>query len=408
MLSGGRAFHGESAADTMSAILKEDPPDLSATNQNVSPALERLVNHCLEKNPEERFHSASDLAFALEALSGSAPVSAQTMAMPAAADDRRSRFGLAMWIATAVAAVLAIVAAYFAHIALQPKPVMLSTLLPPEKTSITGVPALSPDGTKLAFIGMDEKGNSMLYVRPLNSSTVQALSGTQGAGFPFWSPDSDNLGFFADGKLKRMPANGGPAIALADLVGQPRGGTWSMGGVIIYASDLDRILKQVPADGGLVSAASKFTSTDGSKSGETGHMWPHFLPDGKHFLFWTTPGRTICVGQLGSLEHKALLDSASQAVYSDGQLLFVRDERLLAQPFSISKLATTGDPIPIADYVAANRTAGGSYVYSVSDTGLLVYVGGEFAAKWPLTWYSRDGKALGNVGEIANYARHFS
>src|SRR5215813_2093017 len=252
MLSGRRAFHGESAAETMSAILKEDPSDLSETNQKISPGLERLVNHCLEKNPGERFHSASDLAFALEALSGSVPTSAQTIAIYPLSPRRLTRRELALASVAAVAVVVAIVLvialfrAYSRRAPIDARAVRFF-INPPDKTSF-GSFAISPDGLRLAFIATDS-GKSLLWVRPLDSLEAQPLPGTEAATDPFWSPDSRFIGFFAAGKLKRTEATGGPVRTLCAAV-VPRGGSWSRDGIIIFAPSPNDPLFRVSAEGG--------------------------------------------------------------------------------------------------------------------------------------------------------------
>jgi serine/threonine protein kinase len=218
MLSGRRAFHGESAAEAMSAIFKEDPPELSDSNKNISPALERIVNHCLEKNPEGRFHSARDVAFALETLSGSSSNSTQTIAMPAVATQRWRRRELILATLATVAVLSAIGLAIALGFSSFRRPTTDTRILrafinPPEKTGF-GSFALSPDGLRLAFVALDVSGKSLLWVRQLDSFSAQPLAGTEEAAFPFWSPDNRFIGFFAGGKLKRIEATGGPVRTL--------------------------------------------------------------------------------------------------------------------------------------------------------------------------------------------------
>src|SRR5262245_20156689 len=203
MLSGRRAFHGESAAETMSAILKEDPPDLSETNQRISSSLDRLVNRCLEKNPEERFHSARDLAFALEALSGSTPTSVETMSPMFARRGIKAR-ELTAWIVAFIAIVVAAVTlgtSYFRRTSVETHPIRF-TIPPPQNVNLTNFFALSPDGLRLVFTGRDSSGKNLLWVRPLDSLDARALPDTNDPTFPFWSPDGRFIGFFAEGKLK--------------------------------------------------------------------------------------------------------------------------------------------------------------------------------------------------------------
>jgi len=256
---------------------------------------------------------------------------------------------------------------------------------------------VSPDGTKLAFVAADRKGVQSIYVRLLSALTAQSLAGAENGEFPFWAPDSHNLGFFSNGKLKRIDVNGGPAQELADAT-LPRGGAWSKNGAIVFSPTPASVFKQVSAGGGgAVTNVTSFTSD------ESTHSWPSFLPDGEHFLFHCGPRASVCLGQLGSSQHKLVLQDADVAVYSAGQLLFVREETLLAEPFSLSKMEVTGEAKPLAEHVATNAVVGGLGIFSVSDTGVLVYEQSQSAAGWPLTWYGRDGKLQGVLGSNATY-----
>src|SRR5207253_3128988 len=346
MLSGRRAFHGESAADTMSAILKEDPPDLSDTNQNVSPALERLVNHCLEKNPEARFHSASDLAFALEALSGSAPVSSQTMTAFSASPISARLVKRLPWIVAGTLALgllitIALLISSFRRTPARTN-IIRASILPPEGANY--LPrnqfALSPDGLRLAFVGRSGDGKQLLWVRSLGAPTAQPLAGTDDATFPFWSPDSRFVGFFAQTKLKKIDASGGPPQTICDAP-NGRGGTWNRDGVIVLAPDNFSPLYRVSASGGSTTVVTKL---DDSKL-QTTHRWPCFLPDGRHFLYraGTTSAATqkesngIYLGALDSLEQKLIVRTDTSPVYESGHMLFIRDGTLMAQPFDEKK-----------------------------------------------------------------------
>ena len=414
MLSGRRAFHGESAAETMSAILKEDPPDLSETNQRVSPALERLVNHCLEKNPEERFHSARDLVFALEALSGSAPTSAQTMAMTALSSRRLTRRELILASVAAVAVVAAIilgivlVSSYFRRSTPQAAAAVTRFLiLPPEKADYLGSPVISPDGRLIIFTARDASGKESLWIRPLDSLDAHPLPGTEmlGSGsLPFWSPDSRSIGFFAGGKLKRIDVSGGPAQTLCDAPGNG-GGTWNREGVIVFMrNNLGDGLYRVSSTGG---TPTPVTTLDKSHN-EIGHAWPRFLPDGRHFLFLSLGNlqekTAIFVGSLDSKETKLLLNAQSNMAYAPpGYLLFAREQTLMAQGFNADRLELTGEAVPVAEGIGRALSTG-SIFFSVSETGLLVYRSSQLAAGSQLVWFDRAGKQLGTLGAPGGYA----
>src|ERR1051325_11417837 len=248
MLSGRRAFRGESTADTISAILREDPPDLSSTNRNINPALERVVNHCLEKNPEERFNSARDLAFAIEALSGPATTSGDTATiltkLPPAKTNRSA------FLPWAIAAVLLIACAALALLYFWPRPTdkraISFAIEIPDKASDIGDIAVSPDGQLIVFQATID-GKPSLFLRSLESIEVKRLAGTDDGYLPFWSPDSRYIGFFADNKLKKIDVNGSSTQTICDSGGSS-GGTWNSGGVILFSSQ-GQPLRRVAAAG---------------------------------------------------------------------------------------------------------------------------------------------------------------
>ena len=245
MLSGRRAFHGESVAETMSAILREDPSELSNTNQNISPGVERPVNRCLEKNSEARFHSASDLAFALEALAAGSVPSDQDAATVDSLPIRFKQRWYLGWIVAAVAilALLAVLGFYIAKVRntqTEESVLRLSVALP-ENVSMSGtIPTVvvSPVGQRLAFVATKD-GENLLWVRPLNSFTPQPLGVIDSGGAPsppFWSPDSRFIAFFSGSKLKKIEAaGGGPPQIICDCPAA-RGGSWNRDGVIIVGS----------------------------------------------------------------------------------------------------------------------------------------------------------------------------
>ena len=401
MLSGRRAFRGESTADTMSAILREDPPDLSETNKNIAPALERVVNHCLEKNPEERFHSSRDLAFAIEALSGSARVSGSTTtvlsALPA---SKRKRRELLAWTVAAVLLITTVALAflYFWRPPADERPVRFVVAMPEQVSEIT-YPTISPDGRNLAFVGAVE-GRRFLYMRPVDSLVAQPLVGTDEASTPFWSPDSRHLGFFSGGKLKRVDAKGGPVQTLCDAL-NTFGGTWNRDGVILIGLDTKGI-NRVSAAGGAVTSV---LTLDESRK-ELALAWPSFLPDGKHFVYQSWNGSSadsaIYAASIDGGERKLLLKANSSALFAPpGYLLFSRDDTLMAQPFDAVKLQPGAEAFPVAEQVVFN--AANSYSSaSVSTNGVLVFLSGSVVNR-QLSWFDRAGKQLETLGSPGEY-----
>jgi Tol biopolymer transport system component len=415
MLSGRRAFHGDSPAETMSAILKEDPADLSETNHNISPALERLVNHCLEKNPQGRFHSARDLAFALEALSDVTTTSERTMtvpAMPASRPRARERF---MWLS--LIAVLLIAAALFAFLYSRRGPAqspVAFSIAAPEKTNFNQL-AISPDGRNLLFVANAE-GKRQLWLRPLNSiAAPQPLPATEGAnGFPIWSADSRSIAFLAGDKLKRIDLDQGTpqTICSIEAVATGRGfsGTWNRDGVILFFLGRSGIYR-VPAAGGQPIPVPVL---DVSRN-DLVYRWPWFLPDGNHFLCLGTTNLneepTVYLASLDGKPAKRLLAADSNAIYSpslspatsgsSGHLLFVREGALLAQAFDASSQALSGEPFRVADQVRTNPGRRG--FFSVSDNGTLVYAPDSGDRITKLAWFDRTGKPLGPVGSAGPF-----
>jgi Tol biopolymer transport system component len=401
MLSGRRAFHGGSAAETMSAVLREDPPELSDTNKNVSPALERLVNHCLEKNSEGRFHSARDVAFALEALGGSSSTSGQTIAMSVPTTSRVKPRELIAWIVAGVAVLGAILLLIIYR---QRAPVdahaVRFTIAAPR--GIFGGVSISPDGRRLAFIGVDSSGKRHLFLRPLDSLTAQELPETEGAAGPFWSPDSRFVGFFAEGKLKKIDTAGGPPQTITTVQNNV-GATWNRDGVIVFAPGISDGLSRISVAGGEVT-----TLTTLDKDREDSHRWPRFLPDGRHLLYFSrqrAPHKSgIYVSSLDSKDSKRILETDYNAMYAPpGYLLFVRESALMAQPFDADKLELTGEAFPVAEQVGVNAASRVSH-FTVSENGVLVYDSGGETVASQLAWHDRAGKQTSTVGGPGNNA----
>ena len=407
MLSGKRAFRGDSMAETMSAILREDPPDLSETNKTISPALERVVHHCLEKNPAERFHSARDLAFAIESLSGAATSSGQTLTMETAAPASSSQevAGVSRLLANAriawgvvaaivLLALLGLGVMYFNRPSTETRAVRLS-FNPPSELSFNDMASdwavISPDGQKIAFTA-DANGKQMLYVRNLDSAEAKLLPGSDNPIEPFWSPDSRSIAFGSNGKLKRSDLSGANAQVLCDAA-RMVGGSWNKDGVIVFVPDYRTTLFKVAAQGGEPQPLT-FKIEDNENYAER-HRYPYFLPDGRHFLF-VRETKGIWAGSLDSpaIKQVIILPDNSPVVYApQGFLIFIRNDALVAQTFDASKLALAGDAIPI---ITGQKNDFGNRRFSVSDNGTLLWQG-QWQRDYQLAWFDREGKQTGTV-----------
>jgi Tol biopolymer transport system component len=399
MLSGVRAFRRDTAAETMTAVIKDDPPELSDPGRMVSPALERIVRRCLEKNPEQRFQSARDLSFALSALSGT---EASAMARATVAAPRRAP--VLLWLSVALA--LIAVAGLTWVVARRPAPTkrMQFALAVPDEMSISHM-ALSRDGSMLVFVSPEEhSAMPMLFVQRVGSPNVALLPGTQGASYPFWSPDNAYIGFFANGKLQKMAVSGGTPQVLATALAA-RGGSWGSNGVIIYSPDAQSPLQRVNADGTGMAPATEGIRTKEDQS----HRWPRFLPDGKHFLFWAgnfgnlkdDRSSGIYVGALEGKERKLVALCHSSFDYDAHHLFYADEQRqLISIAFDPSDGTVSGSTTVIANIVGFQPSTYWA-AFAIAQNGTVIYNTSVGAAESALTWIDRSGKELGRIGDPA-------
>jgi len=400
MATGQRAFHGDTQASLIAAIMGKEPRPISEIVGMSPPALDRVVRICLAKNPEDRWQTAHDVALQLEWI---AEGGSQAGVPAPVAARRRSRERWS-WITSGV---LGVAAVAFATLFLlnRPQPntdVTRFQIEPPPGASGLTYPTVSPDGRFIAFLATDSTGTNRIWVRRMDALEAEPLPGTEGAWRPFWSPDSRHLGFLTatNGKVKKVSVLGGPPQPVGDAVGYD--GTWGSEDYIIFDNSTSDTLTLIKATGGLPAPAS---SLDRSR-GETGHVWPQFLPDGRHFLFISAEGdggRSLKVGEVGSLQSRALgkVDSRFQYV-PPGYVLSVRQGTLVAQPFDTKALEFSGDPIPLAENVSSEGSNfGGSF--SASQTGVLTYWQGQTEGGFELVWTDREGNELEVVGDPATY-----
>ncbi|NOT26566.1 MAG: serine/threonine-protein kinase [Acidobacteria bacterium] len=398
MLTGRRAFPGEDMTDTIVSVVSKEP-DWSALPPGTPMALRRLLTRCVKKDAKVRLRDIGDARVQLEELlSGTSDeVTMASSSTPAAPGARVApRSSRAAWMACAAVALLAAGLAIptVRHLRETPPPA------PPEQrteisTPATGDPesfALSPDGRQIVFAATVD-GASRLWLRSLAATTAQPLTGTEGGRHPFWSPDSRSIGFFATGALKRLDLEGSLPQTLAPvLAGQ--GGSWSPDGTIVFAPSVTSALMRVRAAGGPATALGPLAPQ------QIGHVGPHFLPDGRHFLF-TARGAPeaggIFVGTLDGDAPTRLVASDGTGVYlGSGWLLWVRAGALVAQQFDAARMVLTGEPMTLANGVPVSDYSR-SWV-SVSAAGMVAYRTGE-ASQRQLRWFDRSGAARGTVGD---------
>jgi Tol biopolymer transport system component len=401
MATGEKAFSGATQASLIGAILHTEPAPISSVQPMTPPGLERVVRTCLAKDPEERWQSAADIKRELCWVEEGSSAGVAAPGLP-----RRSA-RLFPWAFAAVALLVsgAALLRYRNRTSVFAGP-MRSSIVLSDKSAVRAV-ALSPDGTRLAFIARDASGKNLLWVRPLDSLAEQPIPGTENPSFPFWSPDGRSIGFFADGKLRRIEASGGPPQTICDAPSS-RGGSWSREGTILFAPVSDGQLYRVSASGGLPTPVTRL---DPSR-GETSHRWPVFLPDGRRFLYLVASfgfgGQMekmgIYVGSLDSKEERFLVRANSSIAYAPpGYLLFSRERNLMAQRFDPKRMQIEGDPLPVAEQIQYFSQIFDA-LFSVSENGLLLYQPRAASSLAQLVWFGRSGKQGGSLGPPGDQA----
>ena len=461
----------------MYSITNEEPEPMTALRTGVPMELEWIVGKCLAKELDERCQNAAELIVDLRGVlkklesgrstirsvsreAGASPVETgsqpvRTVAAPAKEQDvvaadgntgegpdggleaQRGTAGAVrhvgararLWPALAAVLLASTIALAFLYLTESPSPPqsLTFTIDSPEgvtfQTARLAPPVLSPDGTRLAFVGVSEEG-SALWIRPLDSLTPERIAGTEGATYPFWSPDSRFVAFFAGGKLKKIDINGGPPQTLSDAP-NGRGGAWAQDdegrGVMVFAPTSSSPLHRVSSAGG-DSVPVTVLSEEETNLPIRSHRQPRFLPDGRRFLYLSPAGdvgeqneHPIFIGDLDAVqsasatEQKQLLKASCGPWYSpptdshqQGYLLYVREATLLAHPFDAAREELTGEPFPIAEsvYSGGNRQ---SCDFSVSASGVLTYRQGDTRLTRRITWFDRQGKKLGTVGNAGVY-----
>lgn len=395
MLDGKRAFTGDTSVEVMTAILKTEPPQFDS-ELKVSPGLERIVRHCLEKSPNDRFQTARDLSFALEALSGTDSSTANRAVKVASRPT---------WIGWAVGGIAVLALAALAFVSLRPGTASRRMQFAIPVQGEKGYIAISADGEMLAYVSPDENtGAGVLYIQRIGAGEAKTVEGSEGATYPFWSPDHKYVAFFAGGKLKRVPAAGGLPENIASVT-DARGGSWGSKNVIVYAPASGGPLWRVNADGSgnALLTGSLFEARDSS------HRFPVFLPDGEHFLFWggnfderrNDNFTGIYLSSLAADKKLFVTEARSNIGYTKAtsSVVYANDQNaLVAISFDPKSGHPTGQPRVIAAVVGRFPSTYWA-TFSVSDNGTVVYGTEATAFSSQLTWYDRTGKQLGTVGD---------
>ena len=406
MLTGRRAFSGESMIETMTAILRDEPLELALSERSLPPGLMRLVAHCLQKRPEQRFQSAQDVAFALEALSGE---SSPRAALETGSPSPGSRVAALKWrAAAAVVGLVAIAAVPVAIVHLRERLPEVSTTrfsvtLPPgtrlgEAGGALPLLELSPDGRYVAFRAVSAGGVRSIWVRPVDDLAARPLEGTENPQTFFWSPDSRLIAFAADGVLRSVPVSGGAAQTIAKLppllgTAAPLGGSWSENGTILLGGNatVGAPIWRVDAQGGEFSQVTKrnYLGFD---------AYPVFLPDGRRFLFSRLGEEEtgLYLGSLDSSQPRFLSPDYIQPKLAAGFLFFARERTLMAQVFDVEQGQLASEPSVVADDVSSDAFFGRAS-YSVSDSAL-VFTSGDVGLT-QFTWFRRSGQPEQTIGE---------
>jgi len=404
MVTGQKAFEGKSRLSVASAILEKEPALVTTLRPLTPVALDHAIRECLAKDPNERWQTARDLSHELKWIGESS----SQVGQPRGAEERRTKRERMAWLAGTLLLVAGLLWVSYRRPAPADRPVW-SYILPPEKTAFSnfgGPVAVSPDGRKLAFVARTAEGLDLLWIRALDGPSAQVIAGTEGAFYPFWSPDSQTLGFFAGGKLKTVSASAGPVLTLCDAPG-PRGATWNGNGTILFAPTRGGI-KSVPASGGLPVDVTKLNPS----LNQTSHRWPYFLPDGRHFLYLTAnftggpaESASIYLASLDARENKLLFHARSNAAYTPGYLLFMRQGTLMAQPFDEKRLELKGEAFPIAEHVLYSNLVWWG-MFSASANGVLAYMGSATGSPGQLLWFDLSGKQLHAASEPGDFGWH--
>lgn len=411
MLSGQKAFEGETVSDVLASVIRSEP-DWSALPANLPPSMRRLVRRCLTKDPRQRLQAIGDARLAIEETVSGADQEEGTSGSQAAGRNRATLLHRSFpW---ALGATTVLFAGFAAWLLLRPAPqqnVVRFSITPPENTEFgsSGGLSASPDGRYLAFIAQASADKPLvLWVRLLDSLTAEPVPGTEGASMPFWSPDSRWIGFQANGKLEKIAVSGGPPVTICDVrnftLPNPdhhTTGTWNRDGVILFSNAGG--IYRVPDSGGTPTVV---IAPDAARNW-SGFTLPAFLPDGRHFLVEAWPSTGVARMAIGSLDSSSVVDlmpTSSNALYaSPGYIFYLDQSTLMARPFDARALRFTGPATPFAQNVGV--ITGPNYgLFFVSPAGVMGYQTVPDRSRNKMVWFNRSGQNVGTAGQPDIYS----
>jgi eukaryotic-like serine/threonine-protein kinase len=389
MLTGRKAFEGKSQASLIGAIMHAEPPAIRVEQPLTPPALDRAIKTCLAKDPDDRWQSARDVWRELQWV--------RQDHAAAVAPHKHRKFERTGWVMAILFGLALVALGVRAITRSQASPqVARFTVAAPAGTSLPAPgqaysPTISPDGTTLVF-QVVRKGEPLLAIRRLDTLEAEIVPGTEGARWPFWSPDSRVVAFFADEKLRKAPAAGGPIQTICDAPAG-LGGDWNRDGVIVFLRGEQDGFYQVPATGGVPK------SVISSQNNERFRGRPQFLPDGRHFLYAVSPDRVYLGSIDGDAPREVLRDTAMALYAPPGFLLFYQGRTLVAQRFNSRLDTRIADPVPIGEGTPGPVLRGGGLAYSVSSTGVLAYKTDPLSdLPDRIGWFDRNGRLVETIG----------